>query len=292
METRIVKLPYEVWHGTQNSFVIVEESNLRLLREEQRSNLAQEICPHLGVDGLLIVEPLTSRKVRMTLYNPDGSRAEMCGNGVRCVAAYTLQQGWVKSRIFTIVTDAGNKKIKVLDGQYRVNMEPPIFEPDKIPVVGSTPTPSGIPSLYIEKVPDQYPLRLWARCISMGNPHAVIYVSSLEWVKLYDWGPYVEKYSAFPERINVHFVEWRRDSPHQAKVLVWERGVGPTKACGTGACAVTAVGILSGVLTSPVEVELPGGILTIEWDGTGDMYMTGPAEKVADSVTYLYKPAA
>lgn len=292
MKTKETQVCGEIWHGTQNSFVIVKESNLRLLKGKERARLAQKICPDLGVDGLLIVEPLTSRKVRMILYNPDGSGAKMCGNGIRCVAAYTLQQDWVKGQTFTILTDAGNKKIEVIDGQYRVNMGPPIFEPGNIPVVGSTPTPSGIPSLYIEKVPDQYSLRLWARCVSMGNPHAVIYVSSLEWVKLHDWGPYVEKYSAFPERINVHFVEWDKDDLHKAQMIVWERGVGPTKACGTGACAVAAIGILQRTLRSPAEIKLPGGVLTIEWDGTGDIFMTGPAEKVADSVTYLYKQTA
>jgi len=286
VKTKEVKVCGEVWHGTHNSFVIVEESSLRLLKEAEWPGLAQAICPHLGVDGILIVKPLTSRKVRMILYNPDGSRAEMCGNGIRCVAAYALEQGWVKGPTFTIVTDAGNKKIEVLGDQYRVNMGPPIFEPEEIPV-HEDEIYQGIPRVFIGALGG-----VIGRCVSMGNPHVVIPMAHLDRIPLSKLGVAVENDPHFPNRVNTEFVDRVSGDPHRVKVLVWERGAGPTKACGTGACAVAVVGIVEKQLESPVQVELPGGTLSIEWDGQGDVFMTGPAEKVAESVTYLYKPVA
>lgn len=295
-ERKAWDIPCETWHGTQNRFALVEESSVQELNDGDRVALAIAICSQLGTDGLLIVKPLPSNQVKMILYNADGSRAQMCGNGVRCVAAYSLQRGWVEGPEFVIEADAGPKTIKVIDSQFKVNMGPPILDPERIPVNPTSITPAGIPFVMVSVREEGWdsPLRHRLDCVSMGNPHAVLFVSehtTLKDVPLEKWGPQIETSDNFTERTNFEVALVGSEERQDVYVRVWERGVGETQACGTGACAVVVVGIIKEFLRSPVTVHLPGGVLTIEWGGKGDVFMTGPAEKITET-TLRYPPVS
>jgi diaminopimelate epimerase len=239
MKTKAVKVSVETWHGIQNRFTIIEESVISFLDEEERAALAKELCAKERVDGLLVVEPLTRRRVRMILYNSDGSRAEMCGNGIRCVAAYALQRDWVKGPRFVIQTDAGLKTIEVVDGKFRVNMGPPILEPERIPVNPTSISPAGIPYVLapIREEGWESPNTVRLDCLSMGNPHAVLILSQsavLEEIPIEELGPKIETRDEFPERTNFEVGYFEDEDRHTVRVRVWERGVGETQRRGGG----------------------------------------------------------
>ena len=280
------------YHGCGNDFLIISLQELtRVLPSQEWPNFAEAVCNRhfgIGADGLLVVgKPNRSEEfgnVRMTIFNSDGSQAQMCGNGIRCAAHYAIHQGWTQGLKFTIDTAAGPKGIEVVRDNFRVNMGPPSFDPTMIPVedfvLGSG---AELPVVWIRQP--------WASlspyfAVSMGNPHAVLFMGLEDEIALDVLGPRIESHKNFPNNTNVEFAHVVDE--HHAKVLVWERGAGATLACGTGACAVAAVGIKLGELESPVQVELPGGTLTIEWDGQGDMNMTGPVRRVAE-VQYYYQ---
>lgn len=222
----------------------------------------------IGSDGLILIKPSTVADCQMDMYNLDGSRGAMCGNGVRCVGKYAYDHGVVPPdrTTLTVETASGIKTLQIQaeNGKAReltVDMGKPeitseIFEP--ITVDGQEYRFIGI---------------------SMGNPHAVLFVDDTESIPLETIGPKFEKHSRFPDRTNTEFVEIV-DRGH-IKMRVWERGSGETMACGTGACASAAASILAGYTDTKVEVELLGGSLLIEWDREKDtIYMTGPAEEV------------
>lgn len=230
---------------------------------EELSRLARALTDrHFGVggDGLLCVLPGSEGRLRMGLYNADGSRAAMCGNGIRCLAAYAWSHGLAEEgRPLAVETDAGLRTLTAVPGGIRVEMgRPELGESLVLKAAG----------------------RSWRiRPVSMGNPHAVIFAPSLDYVWLERVGPELERHSAFPERTNVELVEVV--APDLLRMRVWERGCGETMACGTGACAAFAAAVSSSLVVRQGSVELPGGVLSLEWpDPNGPIYLEGPASTV------------
>jgi diaminopimelate epimerase len=266
-------------HGAGNDYVYVDAS---VERVDDPPSLARVISDrHFGVgsDGLILLCPSDVADVRMRMFNADGSEAEMCGNGIRCVAKYAHEHGLSDANPLRVETAAGVKTIDLhLDVRGRVSsatvdMGPPILAPAEVPVTVTTPLAVDVPL-------DVEGRSLLATCVSMGNPHAVIFVDDVEAVPLERWGAAIECDPLFPRRTNVHFVEV--SSPAEAVVRQWERGSGATLACGTGAAAVCVAGVLTGRTARRVTTRLPGGELVLEWpdDSGAGVRMTGPAEEV------------
>jgi diaminopimelate epimerase len=282
-------IPMSKYNGCGNTFLIILADVLgRILPPRRWGDFAREVCDRqdgVGADGLLVTGREGKNPI-MRVYNPDGSVAEMCGNGIRCIADYAVSAGWWEGPSLLVQTDSGEKKIDLSGEGYTVNMGPPIFDPKKIPVNTEDRDKGGCPVVTVDLPETQFGT---VHCVSMGNPHAVGMVRSpeqFEEIPLKEHGPIIERASCFPQRTNAEFA-WIANK-HRAHVKVWERGAGATLACGTGACAVAVVGIRNNLLESPVFVELPGGTLTIEWDGQGDVFMTGPAKKLFD-IQYNYR---
>lgn len=233
----------------------------------------------IGSDGLILICPSDKADFEMRMYNADGSRGEMCGNGIRCVGKYVYDYGLTDKTSLSVETLGGIKHLflEVEDGKVslvKVDMGPAILEPEKIPV-----TAEG------SRVVDE-PLQVDGKtfrmtCVSMGNPHAVIYVDDVQRMDLEKTGPSFENHERFPNRINTEFAHVL--DRNTVEMRVWERGSGETLACGTGACAVAVASILNGYTEDQVTVRLLGGDLKIEWDREANkVYMTGPAEVVFD----------
>lgn len=267
-------------HGIGNDYVYVN-----CFKEEVKnpSELAVKVSDrHYGVgsDGLILICPSEIADFEMKMYNADGSRGEMCGNGIRCVAKYVYDKGLTDKTAISIETLAGIKYVEITaeEGKakfIRVNMGSPKLAPEKVPVLADT------------KEVIRQPLNVGGRdyeinCISMGNPHCVIFleedVRELDLPKI---GPMFETHEIFPNRVNTEFVNVI--DQNTLRMRVWERGSGETLACGTGACATAVAAILNGLTKDEVTVQLLGGDLKIYWDReTNLVYMTGPAEIVFD----------
>lgn len=240
--------------------------------------LAQKISDrHFGVggDGLILICPSEKADARMRMFNADGSESEMCGNGIRCVAKYVHDHGIAKKPTLTIETGRGvlALELEIHDGkarQVRVDMGEPILAADKIPttLAGNPPLESALPGHDVR-----------VTCVSMGNPHCVIFVDAITDRLVHLVGPKIENDPAFPRRTNVEFVQVnRRDD---VTFRVWERGSGETLACGTGACAVAVAGVLTGRTERRITAHLRGGDLQLFWsDKDNHVYMTGPAVEV------------
>jgi len=231
----------------------------------------------IGGDGLILVCPSETAAVRMEMYNADGSRAEMCGNGLRCVAKYAFDEGHVTETSFPVETDDGVKRVdlKLDDGRVaavRVDMGEPRLERAEIPMEGD-------PGRVVAETMPVQDHQVVVTCVSMGNPHCVIFVDDAEAFPVRVVGPCVETHPAFPRRTNTEFVQVL--SRTEVRQRTWERGSGETFACGTGACAVVVAGRLNDLLDERVTVHLTGGDLLVEWAGEGHpVYMTGPAVEV------------
>lgn len=264
-------------HGCGNDYVYVN------LFEEQLDNPAEVSIKvsdrHFGIgsDGLITIGPSDKADFRMHIYNADGSEAEMCGNGIRCVAKYVYDHKLTDKTEITVETGAGvltlilypeNGKVQ----QVRVDMGEPILTPADIPVVSEN-----------DQVIDE-PIEVGGKtwnmtCVSMGNPHAVVFVDDTANFPLETYGPLFEKHERFPKRTNTEFVQVI--SRTEANMRVWERGSAETWACGTGTCASVMACILNGKTEDKVLVHLRGGDLTIEYDRTSNhVFMTGPATEV------------
>ncbi len=245
--------------------------------------LAKKISDrHFGVgsDGLILINPSDKADFEMEMYNADGSRGEMCGNGIRCVAKYVYDYGLTDQTTITVETLGGIKTLDltVEDGKVklvRVDMGQPELEPAQIPVIAEGECAVDEPIVTNGK---EYRMT----CVSMGNPHAVIFADQdVNDLPLEEIGPEFENHERFPRRVNTEFVNVLDRST--ARMRVWERGSGETLACGTGACAVAVACVLNGLTGDEVTVKLPGGDLKIRWDREKDtVYMTGPAEVVFD----------
>jgi diaminopimelate epimerase len=264
-------------HGCGNDYVYV---NLFEETIADPATLAIAVSDrHFGIgsDGLITIGPSETADFRMRIYNADGSEAEMCGNGIRCVAKYVYDHKMTEKEEITVESGAGIKKLTltVEDGKValvRVNMGEPILKPDLIPVVSDKEKAVAEPILVDETE--------WKMtCVSMGNPHAVVFVEDVEKFPVETYGPLFENHKRFPKRTNTEFVTVH--SRTEASMRVWERGSGETWACGTGTCATVMACILNGYTENRVLVHLLGGDLTIEYDEkTNHIYMTGPATEV------------
>ena len=266
--------------GLGNDYVYV---NCFQEKIEEPAELARKISDrHFGVgsDGLIMINPSDKADFEMEMYNADGSRGEMCGNGIRCVAKYVYDYGLTDKKSISVETLGGIKylDLTVEDGKVKlvkVDMGRPELEPSKVPVIAEGDRAVDAPIMVEGK---EYRMT----CISMGNPHAVVFVDcDVRELPLEEIGPKFENHERFPKRVNTEFV--RVLDRHTAEMRVWERGSGETLACGTGACAVAAACALNGHTEDEVTVKLLGGDLHIKWDRENDtIYMTGPAEVVFD----------
>ena len=277
-------------HGIGNDYVYINGFESSQVPMEDPAQLAQTISDrHYGVggDGLILVIPPeqgAGADVRMRMFNADGSEAEMCGNGIRCVCKLAHDHGITTTNPMRVQTGNGTLNLAYTLGgdgkvdQVTVDMGEPILEPADVPVdTGRLKTTDQAQTFVI---PGKGGEQDWqATFVSMGNPHAVIYVDDLAEVDLHRVGPVLEKHEAFPKRMNVHFVQVHgRD---EVTMVHWERGSGPTLACGTGACAVCVAGVLTGRTDRSLLGHLPGGDLTLEYpEAGGHVFMTGPAVEV------------
>jgi diaminopimelate epimerase len=277
-----MKLAYSKYNGLGNDFILI---NGEIPFEGYNwSEQAIHLCDRnasIGADGLIVASISECASLKMVVFNADGSIAEMCGNGIRCLAVYALENKLVSTRAFSIETGAGIRSVIINDDtSVTVDMGAPILQRSQIPMTGSDN----------DKVIN-YPLEIEGKpylftAVSLGNPHAVIFDVSLDTVSLSQLGPYIECHSLFPNRINIEFVHV--DAPDHATIRVWERGVGETKACGTGACAVVVAGVLAERLNRKTTITLPGGDLKIYWcEETDHVWMTGPVTFEYSSMTTL-----
>ncbi len=265
--------------GLGNDYVYV---NCFEEKVENPSELAVKVSDrHFGIgsDGLILIRPSEVADFRMTMFNADGSESEMCGNGIRCVGKYVYDYGLTDKTEVSVETLAGIKYLKFLikDGKVdmvTVNMGEPILKPELVPVVGEGDAVIDSP---IEVAGKEYKMT----CVSMGNPHSVVFVDDVDNFPLHEVGPLFEHHRAFPRRVNAEFCQVI-DRTH-ARMRVWERGTGETLACGTGTCATAVACILNGKTEDEVTVTLLGGDLIIRWDREKNViYMTGPARVVFD----------
>lgn len=265
-------------HGLGNDFVLVNtmaENNL----PQDLPSLAIQVCNRhfgIGADGLVLLKPSARADLTMQIYNSDGSEAEMCGNAIRCVAKYAYQRGLVQKDVIEVETAAGimvpelvleNNEVQAV----RVDMGPPRLEREQIPMQG----PPGRAINELLAVGDDA-FRITA--VSMGNPHCIIFVPDVDQVPLTTLGPLIENHAAFPRKTNVEFVQVL--NKQEVRMRVWERGAGPTLACGTGACATVVAAALNGYTDKKARVHLAAGVLDIEWADNDHVYMTGPATEV------------
>ena len=233
----------------------------------------------IGSDGLVLIEPSAVADFKMDIYNSDGSQAKMCGNATRCVAKYVYDNQMTQKDEISLETLSVVKYIKMFieNGKVKsaaVNMGAPVTEPEKIPVRLDGDI---VLNRTIEAGGKEYAVT----CVSMGNPHCVVFIADTDSLKIDDTGPLFENNRLFPDRINTEFIQLV--DANTFKMRVWERGAGETLACGTGACAAAVAAILNGYCKKDedISVVLLGGVLTIRWDSkSNDVYMTGPAETV------------
>jgi diaminopimelate epimerase len=280
-------------HGIGNDYVYVDCFSERM--PDDPAELARRIADrHFGVggDGLILICPSQVAAARMRMFNADGSEAEMCGNGVRCVAKYVFDHGIARESPLQIETGAGVLTLE-LDceagqvSRVRVDMGKPILEASRIPVQLGGPLGARIIDMPLEPHLKLTNTDHWIEacgldprmtCVSTGNPHVTLYCQSTRAVPLERVGPAIEQHAIFPSRINVHFVEIH--SPGEVTMRTWERGSGATLACGTGASAVCVAGGLTGRTDRKILAHLPGGDLELEWAADDHIYMTGTATEV------------
>ncbi len=267
-------------HGIGNDYVYLD--CVRNPTPADPAKLAVAVSDrHFGIgsDGLILICRSEVADARMRMFNADGSESEMCGNGLRCVAKFVHDHGIAVKSKLAIETGRGvlTVELEIVAGKaerVRVNMGEPILESAKIPT-----TLPGDPPVNADLLRSDDPWPWQVTCVSMGNPHAVIYVADAAKVLLRETGPLLEHAPEFPHRINVHFVQVH--SPNEVTMRTWERGSGITLACGTGACAVCVAGVLTGRTGRKLLAHLPGGDLELEWSQIDNcVYMTGPATEV------------
>lgn len=292
-------LNFTKMHGLGNDFILID---CRDSEPQAPNDLARKLCNRrfgIGADQLLLLCLSTAADFRMRIFNPDGSEVEMCGNGIRCLARYIWDRGLSDKKVIRVETMAGLVKPERVDGLVRVDMGEPVFEPEKIPVDIVPSSRFQVPSSEKDNstlneqrsVPVvDYPLQIGDRefkttFVSMGNPHAVIVVDNVSDFPVAYYGPMIENHHLFPKRTNVEFVEVL--DPSEIRIRVWERGVGETLACGTGASASAVACHLRRLTGRSVTVHLSGGDLFIEWAGDDHVYMTGPAEEVFTGTVHL-----
>lgn len=268
-------------HGCGNDYIYVDGAK-EIIPQDKKPDVVKKLSDrHFGIggDGVIFINPSTEADFEMEMYNMDGSRAEMCGNGIRCVAKFVYDKGLTDQTQISIIS-AG--KVKYLDlttengkvSTVKVNMGAPILKAADIPVIADREEEPVIGG-NIEIDGKNYKMT----CVSMGNPHAVVFMDDVAGLPIEKIGPLFENHERFPKRTNTEFVKVI-DKEH-VEMRVWERGTGETLACGTGACATVVACILNGLTNDTVTVKLLGGSLRIQWDRQENLvYMTGPAVTV------------
>lgn len=266
-------------HGIGNDYVYVNCFEESVKNPAEVSKFVSNRHFGIGSDGLILISPSAIADFRMNIYNADGSQAEMCGNGIRCVAKYVYDYGLTDKTEISVETLAGIKylRLQVENGKVasvEVNMGAPILEPKEIPV--------AVEESPVVNVPVEVKGKIYhMTCVSMGNPHAIIFMNNVKDLDIEAIGPYFENHTVFPKRTNTEFVEVL--DRNTVNMRVWERGSDETLACGTGACATTVACILNDKTENEVTVHLLGGDLNIRWDREANqVYMTGPATVVFD----------
>ena len=278
-----MNLRFTKMQGCGNDYIYVD-GFAEQIDTDKKPELVRKLSDRLfgiGGDGVIFINPGKSAEFEMEMYNADGTRAQMCGNGIRCVAKYVYDYGLTDKTSITIESFGNVKYVELTlgnDGKaatVKVNMGAPIIKADKVPVISEN-----------EQVIDEEIVAggksYQMTCVSMGNPHAVVFVNELADMKAFDIehvGPYFEHHERFPERTNTEFV--KVIDRNTVEMRVWERGTGETLACGTGCCAVTVACVLNGLTDTKVHVKVLGGEILCEWDREANLvYMTGPAATV------------
>jgi diaminopimelate epimerase len=272
-----VKIPFTKMHGAGNDYVYVNGFEVRVADPAAMARSVSDRRKGIGSDGVILIQPSENAAVRMEMYNADGSRGEMCGNGIRCVGKFAHDHGLARENPLRVETDAGVKtlELEVAAGKVAyvtVDMGEPVLEPERIPARFDGPRAVDVP---LDVGGESHRVT----CISMGNPHCVLFVPEIDSLDLATIGPHFEHHERFPKRINTEFIQvLGRD---EMRMRVWERGSGETAACGTGACAAAVAGVLTGRTDRRVVVHLLGGDLTIEWRASdGHVAMRGEAVEV------------
>lgn len=265
-------------HGTGNDYIYINCFEEHIENPAEMAVKWSDRHKGIGSDGLVLIMPSETCDFRMRMFNSDGSEAQMCGNASRCVGKYVYDCQLTDKTELTLETLAGTKKLFLYPDDYgkvtriKVDMGEPVLKSSGIPVKLPIEQVIGQPVIFTGKT-------YHITCVSMGNPHTVIFTDDTEHFPVASLGMKIENHSLFPERTNVEFV--RIFSPYHAQMRVWERGTGETQACGTGACAALVAGVLNEVLNRKATISLPGGDLEIEWDvDDNHVYMTGEAVTV------------
>ena len=276
-----MKIDFVKMHGLGNDFILIDCLSKPVGDSSFLSYLAKRLCNRnfgIGADGLILILPSSKADLRMRIFNYDGSEAQMCGNGIRCFAKYAYENKLVSKNKFTVETLAGiiipeltitNNKILGV----KVNMGTPKLRRREIPMNGKNTLTVVNETLKIN--PEQ---TFKITCVSMGNPHCITFVNDVQSISVDEIGPKIENQPLFPEKTNVEFIQVL--NKQEINFRVWERGVGETLACGTGACAALVAAVLNKKTDREATIHLPGGALNIQWADDRHVYMTGPAELV------------
>lgn len=276
-----MKIKFTKMQGCGNDYVYINGFTEKIEQDKKPEWVRQVSDRHFGVgsDGAIFINPSDVADFEMEMYNADGTRSEMCGNGIRCVGKYVYDKGLTNKESITVVS-AG--QIKYLDftveeqkvTQIKVNMGSPILQAKEVPVISEKEQVIAEP-IFIPETEETYAMT----CVSMGNPHAVVFMEDVENLEIEKIGPYFEHHSCFPNRTNTEFVKIL--DRQNVQMRVWERGTGETLACGTGCCATAVACILNGFTEDEITVHVLGGDIKIFWDREENLvYMTGPAETV------------
>ena len=268
-------MKFTKWQGCGNDFVFVCAMDTDIAPILAH---CMEICDRhfgIGADGMIFILPSTAAELRMRIFNADGSEAEMCGNGIRCFAKWARELGLVSGNRFSVETGAGILYPEFLeDGRVRVDMGAPILEAAEIPVTGLVDGQILSQNLEVKEIGKVFSVT----CVSMGNPHCVIFTDDISDEALYSYGPAIEKDPHFPKKVNAEFVKVIDKAT--LRMRVWERGAAVTLACGTGSCATGVAAVLNGIVEKECDLILDGGRLHISYTPGEHVFMTGPAEKV------------
>ena len=273
-----MKFSFTKMHGTGNDYVYVDLFQQKLENQAEGAKVVSDRHFGIGADGLICIAPSETADCRMIMYNADGSEGAMCGNGIRCVAKYVYDHGIVRKDHMSVETKSGIKQLEltVEDGKavyVKVNMGEAVLKPSGIPVQAEG---EDFIARQIEAGGENYTVT----CVSMGNPHCVVFTEGIDGMDLEKTGPLFENHPLFPDRINTEFVEVLDD--HTLKMRVWERGSGETISCGTGTCAAAVAAVLNGHCPrgEEIEVRIRGGALYDTYLENGEVLMKGPATEV------------
>lgn len=275
-------LKFSKMHGIGNDFPIIDESKGEVIPESDKAEACRQLCHRnfgVGGDGVLFVVPSDVADIGYRMFNPDGSEAEMCGNGIRCFGDFVYRNKIVEAETMTVETKSGIKTIEITveDGEpilFKVNMGKSTFKTPEIPMISDEDE-------FVDGDLEVLDNVFKATVISVGNPHAILFVDDVDGIDIDKYGPAIEAHKLFPEKINVHFVEVI--SKNEGKMRTWERGAGVTLACGTGATSTAISGFKLGIFDENILLHLPGGDLEFEVyseDNELGAFMKGPAKLV------------